>query len=379
MRYHQARLQAKHHVFLVPGFFGFNALGAFEYWGHVRTLLAELAAKGGIDLEVSVVGSHPTSSLLARAMRLAGMIRERAGENDAIHLIGHSSGGLDARLMIAPGVDIGADVEDVARRVRTLVTIATPHRGTPLASFFRNLSGPRLLGSAARLLAKGLGKREIGPEDLPPDARAQLSKFLGEVGRDQALVAQLAPESMELFNATARDRIGVRYACVVARIEGSRLGVRGPISAANRAIFALMHQLSTKYGERSESGSTTRPSENGAEKRPEGSSTKNGMTDGVVPAESQVWGEILYTAAADHLDVLGHFDGGPTHVDWFASGSEFTRKDFEELWQRVYQVIEQAAASDRRKSAALRAKRRLAAIAVFATVALGSLALWVAH
>src|SRR5687767_10513636 len=201
MRYHHSRLQATHHVFLVPGFFGFTALGAFEYWGHVRTLLVELGVKRGIDLKVTVVGSHPTSSLLSRAERLANVIRERADPEDIIHVIGHSSGGLDARLMVAPAVDLGSDVEDVAKRVRTVVTIATPHRGTPLASFFRNLSGPRLLGTAARLLGRGLGKKRASAEDLPADARAQLSKFLEEVGRDQALVAQLAPESMELFNA----------------------------------------------------------------------------------------------------------------------------------------------------------------------------------
>jgi hypothetical protein len=340
-------LLAKHHVFLVPGFFGFTSLGAFEYWGHVRTLLVELGVRRGLDLKVTVVGSHPTSSLLARAERLARTIRETADAGSLIHVIGHSSGGLDARLMVAPGVDLGVEVEDVAKRVRSVVTIATPHRGTPLASFFRNLSGPRLLGSAARLLGRGLGKSEASPEDLPPDARAQLRKFVGEVGRDQALVAQLAPESMELFNATARDRRGVRYACVLARVPSSRFGAKGPFSAANRAIFALMHQLSAKEG----------------------------GTDGVVPVQSQVWGDVLFEAAADHLDVLGHFDGGSSHLDWFSSGSEFTRMDFEKLWSSVLTVVESCTPDEEPSSAFRRARWRFAAIAVGAML-LGSLALW---
>jgi hypothetical protein len=340
-------LGATHHVFLVPGFFGFTSLGTFEYWGHVRARLIELAETRGLEVKVTVVGSHPTSSLLARAARLARMIREQADAQACIHLIGHSSGGLDARLMVAPAVDLGTDVEDVAQRVRSVVTVATPHRGTPLASFFRNLSGPRLLGAAARLMGKGLGKKEAGPEDLPPDARSQLSSFFGEVGRDQALVAQLAPESMELFNATARNRAGVRYACVTAQIPPSRLGVRGPISAASRAVFAVMHQLSARQG----------------------------GTDGVVPVESQVWGELLFEASADHLDVLGHFDGGPTHLDWFSSGSEFTRDQFEQLWARVFEVIEQTRIEEKPKRFA---RWRAAAIAAGA-ILLGSLALWATH
>jgi hypothetical protein len=342
-------VQKKHHVFLVPGFFGFTHLGAFEYWGHVRTFMVEHFAERGLDVEVTAVGSHPTSSLIARAERLANTIRATADPTAAIHLIGHSSGGLDARLLVAPGVELSAAVEDVASRVRSVITIASPHRGTPLASFFTNLSGPRLLGTAARLLGRGIGQPKADAEDLPPDARAQLSKFLVEVGRDQALIAQLTPELMELFNATARDRPGVRYACVLAKVPPSRFGVRGPISVANRAIFALMHQLTTKEG----------------------------GTDGVVPTEHQRWGEELFVAAADHLDVLGHFDGGPAHLDWFHSGSAFTRMDFELLWRRVSRVIEDEAESEARRAFdSKRARRLLAAIAVGATVVFGSLALW---
>ncbi len=345
-------MPATHHVFLIPGFFGFTELGAFEYWGHVRTLLLELGIEHGVDVVVTAVGSHPTSSLLVRAERLAEVIREKAAEDAVIDLVGHSSGGLDARLLVAPGVELGGAVEDVASRVRSVITIATPHRGTPLASFFSKLSGPRLLGAAARILGRTLGFRRARAEDLPPDARAQLSRFLGEVGKDQALVAQLTPESMALFNATARDRASVRYASVLAKVPGSRLGVRGPISAANRAIFALMHQLSARDGE----------------------------SDGVVPAASQVWGEVLFDGAADHLDVLGHFDGGPTHLDWFASGSTFTRMEFEHLWRRVFElVVEEVRADEQRAHASRRRRLRRfrAAIALGAlTVVLGSLALW---
>src|SRR5204863_363904 len=74
-------------------------------------------------------------------------IGETMGREGAVHVIGHSSGGLDARLLVAPGVSLPSDasVERVARRVATVITVATPNRGTPLASFFASLLGQRLL------------------------------------------------------------------------------------------------------------------------------------------------------------------------------------------------------------------------------------------
>jgi hypothetical protein len=49
--------------------------------------------------------------------------------------------------MMVPGVALptGVDVTRTVARVRTLVTVATPHRGTPVASFFTGLLGQRLL------------------------------------------------------------------------------------------------------------------------------------------------------------------------------------------------------------------------------------------
>jgi hypothetical protein len=52
--------------------------------------------------------------------------------------------------------------------------------------------------------------------------------------------------------------------------------------------------------------------------------------DGVVPIRSQVWGDIAWAGFADHLDVLGHFQGtGPgDHVDWMTSHSGFGLPQF---------------------------------------------------
>lgn len=68
----------------------------------------------------------PTSGVAARA----GQLREQIlrWTDEPVNLVAHSMGGLDARYLIT---HLG-----LAERVRSLTTIATPHRGTALADWF---------------------------------------------------------------------------------------------------------------------------------------------------------------------------------------------------------------------------------------------------
>src|SRR5579864_2276718 len=94
---------AAEHVYLVPGFFGFTNLGELTYFGHVVRFLAEHGGESAP--RVHAVKTPPTASLPTRAARLAEAIAATMGPGDApIHLIGHSSGGLDVRLLLSPGV-----------------------------------------------------------------------------------------------------------------------------------------------------------------------------------------------------------------------------------------------------------------------------------
>jgi len=78
---------------------------------------------------------------------MVAIASSRACARDAIHLIGHSSGGLDARLLATPGVSLpdGESGEPFASQVRSGVSVATPHRGTPSAELFSSLYGKGLL------------------------------------------------------------------------------------------------------------------------------------------------------------------------------------------------------------------------------------------
>ena len=238
------------HVYLIPGFLGFANLGQIAYFGHVRRVLATRLAAAGLDARIHIVHTPPTASLPRRAARVAATIAATARDDTGpLHLIGHSSGGLDARLFTAPEVALptSLDVERLAARVRSVVTIATPHHGTPLASFFTTLRGQQLLQllslltiymlhfghlPLAGLLWMGSRFVRLGDlvanselldelfgrllEDFTPARRRSVRAMLRDVVHDQALMLQLTPEAMEVFNASVLPRPGVRYGAVVA-------------------------------------------------------------------------------------------------------------------------------------------------------------------
>ncbi|HZA13476.1 MAG TPA: triacylglycerol lipase, partial [Myxococcaceae bacterium] len=144
-------MAAKHRVYLLPGFFGFANLGEVVYFGHVRNFLVDEFRSRGVDAEIHQVFTHPTASVRTRARDLLATLAQTAGDDGGpIHFVGHSTGGLDARLIVSPGADLG-DLETLpppepyAKRVRSVITAATPHRGTGLATFFSGLFGGRIL------------------------------------------------------------------------------------------------------------------------------------------------------------------------------------------------------------------------------------------
>lgn len=367
----------KHRVYLVPGFFGFVNLGDLYYFGHLADLLVEAFRDQGHDVEIVRVNSHPTASVRTRAQRLLQALKETAKDDDpdvALHIIGHSTGGLDARLLLAPDVNLGdgADPSAFAPRVRTLVTTATPHRGTPLASFFNTVLGSQLLKvlSLATLYTLRFGHLPLTfvlrfgalltkvddvvgwsgtivdqlftdlLTDFSPERRKAVQAFFTEVGGDQSLILQLTPDAMDLFNASTGDRPGVAYGSVLTYGREPSLGSvldvgLHPYAQATRTIYSLLHgrtgavpihpqKLPIEHTDRIRVIFGKLPDPN--------------ANDGVVPTLSQSWGQVLAVVRADHLDVIGHFSDKahqPPHIDWLSSGTGFSRPVFEELWRGV--------------------------------------------
>lgn len=379
-----------HHVYLVPGFFGFANLGQIAYFGHVRRLLATSLPELGARAEIHVVRTHPTASLPQRAARLAETITETAQGSGPIHVIGHSSGGLDARLLAAPGAVLPAHVDPqrFLSRLRSIVSVAAPHHGTPLASSFATLRGQRLLqvlslgtihvlhagrlplsvvlrlgGILARTGERGGGDLvdEIFASllaDFSVGRRRAVRALLAEIVRDQSLLLQLTPEAMDVFDATVRDRPGVRYGCVVA--EAAPPGLLSvldagldPAAQATHAIYGALYRLAAATPARR--APSLSPAQTRTLRRALGTAPSLAANDGIVPTRSQVHGRILQAVRADHLDVLGHFRNGsadPPHVDWMMTGSRFGRPQFERLWRTVARFLARSAERTDRASRA---------------------------
>lgn len=369
----------KHHIFLIPGFFGFSSVGRITYFHHVREHLQEVFDELGLDVQITGVGTLPTASLRQRALYLLEAVEGRSmGADDVIHLIGHSTGGLDARMFTTPNVSLGVDaeVESFAERVRSVTTVATPHFGTPSAAFFGDILGEKLLYiwslatiymlqfgrlpirvmmAMASILTKlddhtGSGDEALDQihdelfEEFEPEQKTNIREFLSHIVKDQSALGQLTPGGIDLFNAAATDRPGVRYGSVITRAARPSLRTTinvglSPYRQASNAIYQLVYRITARV--KDDFPPLTDAQRDKLELVYGDVPTKRD-NDGVCPTLSQVYRDVIYAAKADHLDVCGHFTGPdhePPHVDWLCTGSNFDRPQFEELWTRVAHFI----------------------------------------
>jgi triacylglycerol lipase len=369
-------MAATHHLYLVPGFFGFANLGDLTYFHHARDVLAATLEARGLDVRIWPVHTSPTASLPRRAAILLETIATTSGERDPIHLVGHSSGGLDARLLTTPGAALPAnhDVETYAARVRSVVTVATPHHGTPAAGFFTSVLGQKALEmlSLGTMYALRFGRlptavllkigaitarldEHVGFDhnvldqlfgqllaDFTPDRRDAILEFFREVRGDQALLPQITPAAMDVFNASSRDREGVRYGSVITWARAPGVGSTlaaglDPYAQATHAIYSVMYRLSSRMR-----AIDLAPQSAGALVSAYGEMPPASASDGMVPTLSQPWGDVIHATRADHLDVIGHYDdphADPPHFDWLSTGTGFTRSRFRALWSDVAHFI----------------------------------------
>jgi len=382
----------RQHIFLVPGFFGFANLGDLRYFRHVHDILIERLARRGVDARVYQVKTAPTASVKKRALRLLEQMVDHASGDDApIALIGHSSGGLDARLLVAAGGSLSSALpaDEMVRRVRAVVTVTTPHHGTPTASFFMTVVGARVLQilSLSTIYTLRYGRLPLSVivkmagvlvkidnlvtpsdpvdqlfdellDDFSDDRQAEIREFFREVQRDQSLIAQLMPAAMETFNAVTRDDREVRYGCVVARAKAPGVGSTvaaglSPYAQASHALYVAMWNLAARHP--ADKLPLPDPAHVRALQRAYGEPPDRRGNDGMVSILSQVWGEVITAVHADHHDVIGHFDDpdhAPPHFDWITSGTGFRRPQFEALWGSVADWL--AAASSAEVTAAAR-------------------------
>ncbi len=369
----------RHHVFLSPGMFGFGRLGSYNYFAHVERELVGRFSAAGHELITHVIEDLPTASIRHRATRLAEVVSRTETAKDAIHLVGHSTGGLDGRLAVSPATrSIPSESLGWLPRLRSVTTMNTPHYGTPLASAFTTAQGQRILAALSMFTVAGLalgahplrvasvilgvlkrGDRAIPFKrlmidhavdslvDLVDQAHdADLRSFLSAIEDDQGSMLQLSPESMDLVVAGFGDRPGVRYQSTVSMAPSPSprrwLDTIGhPWRALSLSIFFGLHRITTAAQERYPCAALPGSVPSAMEDqlvRAFGRSPTTEDNDGVVPLRSQLWGTLIWAGLADHLDVLGHYRDDRSdvpaeraHRDWLTSGSAFTHAQFTAL------------------------------------------------
>ncbi len=370
---------ATHRIYFSPGMFGFGRLAQVDYFAHLERALVRRFADRGVAVETFVSDVPPTASIRRRAGRLAELIA-RTAEDDLgpIHLVGHSTGGLDARLVASPSGALPVTADKVAfrSRIRTITTLNTPHFGTPLASFFATVSGQRLLYalSALTFIALSLGGPPlsaggafvlaIGRIDklfgirlrvldsatdallnvLEPEKMREVIQYLDAIKKDQGAMVQLMPEAMDLFVAGIEDSPQVRYQSVATMASPPTPGralkaLRHPWGVLSGTIFATLYGITSRMDDVYPCSSEITDQDVEAVLRAAFGHAPGGRAnDGVVPIRSQIWGKLVWAGNGDHLDVLGHFSGkepGSEHKDWLTSGSGFDEARFAVMVDRI--------------------------------------------
>ncbi len=384
-----------HRLYFSPGMFGFGRLASYDYFAHVERELSQRLRAAGHEVAMQIAQVSPTASIRRRATTLAELVATTCDQPSAdggpIHLIGHSTGGLDARLVASPSVALtmgpNAPALGWRSRLASVTTLNAPHYGTPLASFFTTVSGQNALRalsaltfvalsfgapplSAVSALVAAFGRvdrtlgLEIGVLDRTTDALLRalddarsrdVRAYVDLIKEDQGAMVQLMPEAMDLFEAGVEDRPGVLYQSTasMAPPPSARIFLRSlthPWSALSGVIFNALYGISSRYDKRypcaapPESVATVAGAGNDEVlARAFGRVPGARANDGVVPIRSQLWGKLVWAGYGDHLDVLGHFrddaprgsDTAVKHVDWLASGSTFHRARFAELMDAI--------------------------------------------
>lgn len=168
----------KHPIVLAHGLLGFDEmrlagamLPGIQYWRGIR----EALSARGIEVIIAVV--PPSGSIEARAAKLAECIAEKA-HGKSVNVIAHSMGGLDARYCLSQLKPSNVDI-------RSLTTIATPHRGSAFADYMFTRIGT---------------------------FRPRLYKVLESLGMETGAFSQLTIDYMtNEFNPRTPDVEGIRY------------------------------------------------------------------------------------------------------------------------------------------------------------------------
>lgn len=280
-------LSGPYPIILAHGLFGFDHLGPLDYFYGIKDTLA---ANGRVVYAPRV---DAVQSAAVRGQQLLDAIEIARMETGAskVIVIGHSQGGLDARWAAA----------HAPTHIAAVVTIATPHRGSPVADVSAGLT-PGVAADAANALGDLFG----------------LSTSGGSTSFQGALMS-LTSTGAAAFNAATPDAPGVAYYSVAGRsaLAGASScpsGVGGFMSSWDSDLDPLKLELVGVAGILAAASLPSTP-----------------VQDGLVTVESAQWGHFLGCIPADHLDQVCQVAGQSPGL-----GNGF---DCQEFWSDLEQYL----------------------------------------
>jgi triacylglycerol lipase len=201
-------------IVLHHGLFGF---GTQEFGGiqveYFKGVPEALEANGH---RTFATGVNPVGTIKQRCQQLLQHLRLNLAEipnNEPVVLIAHSMGGLDARELLATAEP------NVVDRIAALVTIATPHRGSPVADWVVRFNEPvNPLHLPDPLHAVGNVLRRAAPAKIVP---LQVPEWVQWLGLDHDAIPDLTTASCAIFSGNRPNRKGVRYFWLAADCTGN--------------------------------------------------------------------------------------------------------------------------------------------------------------
>lgn len=261
-------------VVLAHGFFGFEKFAGLDAVTYFYEVKQALAAQG--ELQIFTPAVDPFNDSTHRGGQLEAEIEKILAQTGhaRVNLIGHSQGGLDARVVAHDRPDLVASV----------VTIATPHGGTPIADV--------LLGLVS----------DPGTQDLVDWLVKQIGYALWDkAGKKTSIWKPLelfSKAGIAAFNDKYPDRAAVRYWSVTGRsdfkLAESDCKPDQPVPFIDQWKLEVdpvdgLLAVTEAYLD----GGLGQPDAN----------------DGLVRVKDARWGTFLGCVPADHLDEVGQLFG----------------------------------------------------------------------